>query len=323
MLAIKDQLDSQSFVSVVKRVLPQAFSPERFVKIALVAISKTPLLQKCTVPSLMQSITESAELGLEIGGALGHAYLVPYWSGKLGAYEAKFMPGYRGLIKLAWDSIKATVQARVVFRDDKFDYRLGTTVEIMHKPSPGSSRRQPTDVTFAYAVGTGRDFGTLCEVMSRDEIEAIRLRSKSKDDGPWVTDWCEMARKTAVRRLMKYLPVSAGSALAKAVAADDEAVGIIDVDAIATMAVDEPEQTTNPTARTERLAEKLAADDSAQPKPKEAVDEHREVKTPLPPAMTGDPSKSTPEELAEATGTPLFDPNARGKTSRNPADFRR
>lgn len=271
----------------------------------------------------MQSITEAAELALEIGGALGHAYIVPYWSSKLGAYEAKFMPGYRGLIKLAWDSLKVTVQSRIVYCDDKFDYALGTSASITHKPKPASKRRQPADVTFAYAVATGRDFGTLSEVMSRDEIEAVRLRSKSKDDGPWVTDWCEMARKTSVRRLMKYLPVSAGSALAKAVAADDEAAGIIDVDAIETMAVDEPDQPKNPTARTEKLVEKLAGAEAAQPGPQETVDEHGEVKTPPPPAMTGDPSKSTPDELAEATGTQLFDPNARGKTSRNPADFRR
>ena len=46
------------------------------------------------------------------------------------------------------------------------------------------------------------------EVMSRAEIEAVRVQSKAGKSGPWVTHWEEMARKTVVRKLFKYLPVS-------------------------------------------------------------------------------------------------------------------
>ena len=59
-------------------------------------------------------------------------------------------------------------------------------------------------------------------VLSRGEIEKVHARSKAADDGPWVSDWSEMAKKTAVKRLVKMLPMSVE--LADAVAHDDEVV---------------------------------------------------------------------------------------------------
>jgi recombinational DNA repair protein RecT len=58
------------------------------------------------------------------------------------------------------------------------------------------------------------------EVMTLREVDDIRMRSMSKDSGPWVTDFEEMAKKTVFRRHSKVLPMSAE--LAQAMASDDD-----------------------------------------------------------------------------------------------------
>lgn len=63
-------------------------------------------------------------------------------------------------------------------------------------------------MTYVYAVAVLKGGGVQFEVMSRAEVEAVRAQSKAGKSGPWVTHWDEMARKSVVRKLFKYLPVS-------------------------------------------------------------------------------------------------------------------
>jgi recombinational DNA repair protein RecT len=44
--------------------------------------------------------------------------------------------------------------------------------------------------------------------MTRDEVEAIRKRSRSANNGPWATDFDEMAKKTVFRRASKWIELS-------------------------------------------------------------------------------------------------------------------
>ena len=53
-----------------------------------------------------------------------------------------------------------------------------------------------------------KDGGSQFEVMTFNQIESVRKQSKAGDKGPWMTHWEEMAKKTVIRRLFKYLPVS-------------------------------------------------------------------------------------------------------------------
>lgn len=140
----------------------------------------------------------SAQLGLE-PGPLGEAYLVPYGD------QVTFIPGYRGLIKLAWNSGQLrTIAARVVHENDEFSYAYGLHPDLVHKPGRGD-RGGITDV---YAAATLLDGGAEFEVMSVAEVEAIRARSRAGKKGPWVTDWEAMSRKTCVRQLAKWLPMA-------------------------------------------------------------------------------------------------------------------
>ena len=216
---------------------------DRFLAVAMQGITRSPKLLECTPGSIVLALIDAAELGLEPSGILGSAYLVPYRNRKTGRYEAKLIPGYRGLIGLARRSGEVrTIEAQVIRQRDDFDYEYGTDKFLRHhpylnrdgereeagvddrgEPKPGKLLdRGPFIGAYAIAVlSTGEQ---QFHVMDGTEIEAIRRRSKAGDDGPWVTDTAEMWRKTPTRNLLKYLPLSVES-LRRALALEDEAEG--------------------------------------------------------------------------------------------------
>lgn len=197
--SVKTLLDKSK--SAIASRLPKHVTADRLMKVALTAINKTPALLGCTQDSLLMSIMQAAELGLEPGGALGEGYLVPY--GK----TCQFIPGYRGLISLARRSGQIiSLEAHVVHMEDAFTFELGLESKLVHVPNLEKDDAGP--LRFVYAVAKLQGGGVQFEVMSRAQVEAIRKRSKAGSNGPWVSDYEEMARKTVVRRLFKYLPVS-------------------------------------------------------------------------------------------------------------------
>jgi recombination protein RecT len=192
-------------------------TPERLLRIALTECRRTPKLAECSQASLLSSIFSCAQLGLEPGGSLGHAYLVPF------GREVQFILGYRGMIDLARRSgLLESISSHAVFEGDQFDCELGLDNTLKHKPDwSNPNRTDPGKLLFVYAVAKLKDGGHQFEVMSRQEVDQIRRRSKGGASGPWVSDFVAMALKTVVRRLFKWLPVSIE--LAKAVGMDEQA----------------------------------------------------------------------------------------------------
>lgn len=209
---------SDAFQEALKAVLPKHITPERVLKMAFVAASRQPKLFQCTRESFIQSVMKSAELGLDCSGTLGRAYLVPYYNSKISAYECQFIPGYQGLIELARRSGNiARIESRVVYANDQFSVEYGLDQKLIHRPTMNGDRGAMICV---YAIAELTDGSRQIEVMTLEEVNGIRSRSKAKDSGPWVTDYPEMARKTVIRRIAKYLPLS--TELAKALEADDD-----------------------------------------------------------------------------------------------------
>lgn len=176
--------------------LPKSLTPDRMVRVALTAINKTPKLMNCSQQSLLASIMTCAELGLEPDGRRAH--LIPYGT------DCQLIIDYKGLAELAMRSgLISNIHADVVRENDVFEYDLG---EIKtHK----IDFRKPRGEVFAvYALVRFKDGTFKAEVMNREEVEAIRKRSKAGRSGPWMTDWNEMAKKTVFRRLSKWLPLS-------------------------------------------------------------------------------------------------------------------
>lgn len=210
---------SPAAMSSLKAACSKHLTPERLLRVAGAAISRQPKLLECSIESLYVAVSNCGQLGLE-PNLLGEAYLVPYRNKKTGRTEAQFLPGYRGLVKLARRSGElATIEAHVVHEKDTFTFAYGDQPHIEHVPYSGDD--DPGRLTFGYAVAVFKDGSRQRDVMSRREIEAVRTRSMASDSGPWVTDYEEMAKKTVVRRLCKMLPLTVE--LADALAAEEPA----------------------------------------------------------------------------------------------------
>lgn len=175
-------------------------NPDRMKLVMLTTFTRTPSLWTCNPVSVARAMTEAAELGLEPTGLMGGAYLVPRGG------QATLLVGYRGLVMLAKRSGEVQrVEARVVREKDQFSYAYGLDQHLTHVPS---NEPDPGRYIGAYAVIFYRDGSRQFDYMSYAEIEDIRKRSGSPDQGPWVTDWPEMAKKTPLRRLMKMAPLT-------------------------------------------------------------------------------------------------------------------
>lgn len=205
----------QSMAPAMKEALPKHLDIDRFTRIAVTQLRTNPTLRECTVPSLLAAIMQCAQLGLE-PGLLGHAYLVPFNNRKAGVKEVQFVIGYKGLIDLARRSGNIeSIAAHEVCENDEFIFEYGLEEKLVHRPAL-TNRGKPY-LYYAYAKFKGG--GHQVEVMPIEDIEKIRLRSKARDNGPWQTDYDEMAKKTVIRRLAKYLPISIE--VARAIAQDE------------------------------------------------------------------------------------------------------
>jgi recombination protein RecT len=155
---------------------------------------------------------QAAELGLELSGPLGQAYIIPYWNAKTRRTEAQFQIGYRGFLRLAFNSGQvSTFNAHIVRERDHFKYQYGSDPKLEHTPA-AAGRGEPVA---AYAVLRLKDGTTDFEVMSWEEIVNHRDRyskaysdPKMREYSPWQTAQEEMARKTVIRRLAKRSPLS-------------------------------------------------------------------------------------------------------------------
>lgn len=191
---LRDRKDS------IAQLVPEHLTPERLMRIAVNCVAKTPQLQSCSPTSLLQCVLAAAELGLEPGGALGQFYLVPFGN------VATPIIGYRGLLELARRSGQiASIRAVIVYTKDTFEMTEGIQQTITHKRY---LEGDAGPMRYVYAVAVLKDGSVQVEVMSKAQVDAIRARSRSGNSGPWATDYDEMAKKTALRRLAKWLPLS-------------------------------------------------------------------------------------------------------------------
>lgn len=201
----------------IKAALPRHMTAERMARIAMTELRKTPKLAQCEPMSFLGAVIQCAQIGLEPGNALGHAYILPYEvRQKQGNQwvtvrtDAQLIIGYRGMIDLARRSGQIqSLNATAVYQGDEFECVMGLEPSLRHVPDfDNPDREQAERLSFVYAVAKLKDGGTQFAVMSRAQIDAIRARSKAAGNGPWVTDYEAMALKTVIRRLFKYLPVS-------------------------------------------------------------------------------------------------------------------
>lgn len=229
-MAIKDYI--KSYEKEIAKALPGAIGAERFCRIATTAVTQNPALATCTPQSFIGAMLNAASLGLEVNSPLGHAYLIPYGS------NCQFQLGYRGMIELAHRSgdIKS-IEAHVVYANDDFDFEFGLSPKLKHKPA----KKDRGDVAWVYAVYHTKDGGYGFEVMSVDDINRHRAKYSKAKNSPWDSEWESMAKKTVLKRVLKYAPLK--TEFARAMAADETTTTAIiengDIELVQEYTVDE------------------------------------------------------------------------------------
>ena len=192
----------------IAKALPSVMTPERFSRIAMTAVAQNPDLGKCTPGSFIGALLTAAQLGLEPNTPLGQAYLIPFKNNRNGgALEAQFQLGYRGLIELAHRSGELqSIEAHIVYENDEFEYELGLDPKLRHVPA----MKDKGGIAWVYAIYKLQSGGFGFEVMSFEDIEAHKKKyskAASKGFSPWQTSWEEMAKKTVIKRVLKYAPL--------------------------------------------------------------------------------------------------------------------
>jgi recombination protein RecT len=185
-------------------------TPAQFTRgVVLGLATADPKVLKATRNSVLLACLEAAQMGLVPSGQFGGAYLVAYGT------EAQLIVDWRGYIKMALRSGQVRkVEADNVYSNDDFDYQRGTEEFIRHRPTLEADRG---GWSHTYAIATLTNGEKQFEVLTTAQVEAIRGGRKQT----WVSHPEEMRRKTAVRRLFKYIPQAITPQLQFALERDD------------------------------------------------------------------------------------------------------
>lgn len=191
--------------SDILEVLPSHVCFESFQKSALSLYGLDEALQSCECGTFISAMIECARLGLEPNSILGQAYLVPVSVD--GVSKVEFQVGYKGLIELAYRSGKLrSLYAHEVRANDEFYIDYGLEHKLIHKPFLGGDRG---DVIGYYAVCKMDNMGSSFVFMTRDEVVGHSKKySRSFGCDLWEREFDAMAKKTVIKRLLKYAPLS-------------------------------------------------------------------------------------------------------------------
>jgi len=194
---------------------------QREVSFACQILAKNDYLAKAQTASIQLAVMNVAQIGLSLNPALKLAYLVPRYSRKLNGVECSLEPSYQGLVKLLTDcgTVKS-IEARIVWAGDDFDFDFASSDKVTkHKPYILTGKPRG-DKLAVYSIAILADGSKSVEIMSREDVEAIRERSESYQkakggtggmSSTWITDEAEMWRKSVIKRHFKYLPKSGGA----------------------------------------------------------------------------------------------------------------
>jgi recombination protein RecT len=248
-----DRARSRSVADLVRDQLPEfiaalpagTIDAKRFVRIAVTLLRERPELGNANRLSLLGALMHAAQMGLEIGGQVPEYYLTGPFKMKNGDLEVVGVLGYRGRIALAMrDERVLSIRADVVREGDVFEHEYGDDEKLRHVPML-SNYDAPVVAAYAQAklITHGGHHVNLHKVIGVKEIDAARGRSKAGQSGPWVTDYAQMARKTAVHRFLSGGEVPMQLEVQRTLALDERPVRF-DVEAGEVLPVDDDDERT-------------------------------------------------------------------------------
>jgi len=196
--------------SEIAKALPDYVGKDRFFKLLVTELVRNPDIAQCEPASVIESIYQCARLGLSPGPSpIGKIHLIRFGS------QCTTIIDYKGLIDLAKRSGRCKdIRAYVVYENEieggRFVHKASNTPNppmLFHEPIDFGERGNPVG---AYAIAYFDDRDPTWQILSIKDIEKARSSSRgsSSSKSPWNTHWEEMAKKTAIRRLCKFLDLS-------------------------------------------------------------------------------------------------------------------
>lgn len=213
--------------------MPRGVNAERLMKIAINAVTQNPKLLDCTRQSVMRSMLQCLELGLEPNTPLGQAYLIPFKS------DCTLVIGYKGYIGLAYKSnVIEYIDYGLVYSNEEYVIERGLNPIFKHIPIMDSAERG--DFIFAYCIiGISGSNRALLYTLTENEIKERERSSKMAGKGAWASSRDAMRLKTVIRHALNKAPLSPEERLAMAMAYDKEesyeenGVAVVDDDTFA------------------------------------------------------------------------------------------
>lgn len=222
----------QKLAPTFQSVMPKGFTSERLVQMAISARNQTPKLAECDMSSFLSCCLRCASLGLEPSAVdgLGNAYILPY-KDKSGKMLAQFQLGKNGMLELVQRSgLVSTIRTQCVYEGDDFDYYEDEGGLHFHYRPNLEAPHGEANLKLVYLSAHMKDGGSVFLAMSKNEVDAIKARSKAQSFGPWNTDYEAMAEKTVIRRAFNRGLLPRSVEVARAVSQDEATPEIFDED---------------------------------------------------------------------------------------------
>lgn len=241
--SVRELLEAPRTIELMRALLPRHMTPDRMIRLAVIAVQKTPKLGQCDPATLLGAFLGCSALGLEPNTPQQHIHLIPFENRAKGITEVQIVVGYRGLVELGRRSgLIRGMHADVVYPNDEFEYQFGTETFLRHRPQDFDG--DVSAFTHAYCHVQLTD-GQAFVVMPRSAV--LRVRDKSQGyvmakrfnklaDSPWTAHLDRMARKTAIRQLFSGGEVPLSLEMVGALALDERKV---DFAALAEASADE------------------------------------------------------------------------------------
>lgn len=251
---IRGFFESASFKGEMRKVIPEYLTPERLTRIALTEFRKNPELLKCTPESLLNSVMECAQMGLEPSTAYNHVYLIPYGTectAQVSALGLQAMLRRNGI----------QVISEVVYEDDEFSYEYTPDFKFHFKPSI-RGKRELANIIGAFALAkepTPDGYVYHLIYLPKSKIDAIRMASSGNSNpmSPWVKYYEEMASKAVIKKLAKKL-ASVNERLAEVISVEDGgSVSSVSQDIINSAIDAAPETVEEPQSKADSLADMI------------------------------------------------------------------
>lgn len=231
---LQEAFETKEFRDRIAQAAPKHLDPDTMLRTFIQAANKTPNIYRCDMRQALGAFMSLTYLGLPPNTPLGLSHLIPFKSRRMrdgkweDYYDLQLVIGYPGYADLAYRSgMVKSIHSDVVLPGEHFRAEHGSHKVLEHRPELDHDTNGLTPRA-AYAFVRLTDDEEF-EVLGWADIMRLRNRSQSFQtaerarieaeekgqrpprtwtDAPWVRDEREMAKKSAFRRLAKWLPRS-------------------------------------------------------------------------------------------------------------------